>query len=95
MKVLSCMYASQHAVVQIACGNACLQKRGDVLRWKHQDKEVQTMKLDSEKVLRKQREKKAAIILAARRREKAAARYAGAREEDVCEKCAGKCAKRY
>lgn len=43
------------------------------------------MKLDSEKVLRKQREKKAAIILAARKRAKAAARYAEMHIDDVQE----------
>ncbi len=41
------------------------------------------MKVDNEKVLRKQREKKATIILATRRREKAAARYVDERIEDV------------
>ncbi len=43
------------------------------------------MKVDNEKVLRKEREKKATIILAARRREKAAARYAEVRIDDVHE----------
>lgn len=44
------------------------------------------MKVDNEKILRKQREKKATIILAARRREKAAARYADMHTEDVAKK---------
>ena len=50
------------------------------------NKEVPKMKMDNEKILRKQREKKAAIILAARRKEKAAARYAETRIDDTPKK---------
>ncbi len=51
------------------------------------------MKVDNEKVLRKQREKKATIILAERRREKTAARYADISGDGKEENCAEKCAK--
>ena len=55
------------------------------------NKEVPKMKMDNEKILRKQREKKAAIILAARRKEKAAARYAETRIDDTPKKYTKMC----